>query len=661
MPPTSPPVPPAPEPTPPGPDGRRPDAAGRGRVGLLARLAAGPVVCDGAMGTQLYARGVYLNRCYDEVNLTAPDLVEGVHRDYVRAGAEVLETNSFGANPVKLHKHGLADRTEEINRRAAEIARRAAGDAVLVVGAMGPLGIRMEPWGATSLGEAQASFARQARALAEAGVDGFCLETFGDLTEIHAAILACREVAPELPVIAQMTVDREGVGLFGARPEDFGRRLDAWGADVIGVNCSVGPQVMLGVLERLRTATSKPLAVQPNAGPPREVDGRTMFLCTPDYLEKSARRFLEAGARLLGGCCGTTPEHVRALAKAVKRGRAVDAGGGARAAGVVAAAPAAAPAGVEPAPLAGRSRLGRALVGPERPLLVELLPPKGRDVAPVLERAARLRTLGVTAINLPDGARAAAKMSPLAVAVRIQETTGVEAVLHVCCRDRNLLGLQADLLAASALGIRDVLLITGDPPILGDYPDATAVFDVDAIGLTNVATRLNRGLDLAGNPTGPSTGFVVGVGLNPTAVDLDREIERFRWKVDAGAEYAITQPVFDPDALFRFLDRLGPLPIPVLAGIWPLQSVRNAEFLATEVPGVTVPDGVLARLSAAGDAESQRRVGNDLAVEMALAVADRVRGWQLSLPFGRVDAAERFLAPLRAVHPTAGVAEEVRP
>ncbi|MBL9089273.1 MAG: homocysteine S-methyltransferase family protein, partial [Planctomycetia bacterium] len=336
----------------------------------MARLAAGPVVCDGAMGTQLYARGVYLNRCYDEVNLTAPDLVEGVHRDYVRAGAEVLETNSFGANPVKLHKHGLAERTEEINRRAVEIARKAAGDAVLVVGAVGPLGIRMEPWGSTSVAEAQASFARQARALAEAGVDGFCLETFGDLTEIHAAILACREVAPALPIIAQMTVDREGVGLFGARPEDFGRRLDAWGADVIGVNCSVGPQVMLGVLERLRTVTSKPLVVQPNAGPPREVDGRTMFLCTPDYLEKSARRFLEAGARLLGGCCGTTPEHVRALVKAVKRGRAVDAGGGARVAGVAVAMPAAAPAGVEPAPLASRSRLGRALVGTERPLLV---------------------------------------------------------------------------------------------------------------------------------------------------------------------------------------------------------------------------------------------------------------------------------------------------
>lgn len=663
-------------PTSPSPD---PDARPGASTGLLARLARGPLVCDGAMGSMLYARGVYLNRCYDEVNLTAPELVEAVHRDYVRAGADVLETNSFGANPVKLARHGLADRTEEINASAVALARRAAagaGDAkehagvergVIVLGAMGPLGIRMEPWGPTSVAEARDLFARQARALADAGVDGFCLETFGDLSEVRAAIEACRATAPERPIVAQMTVDREGVGLFGARPEDFGRRLDAWGADVIGVNCSVGPQVMLGVLERLREATSRPLSVQPNAGPPREVDGRTMFLCTPDYLEKSARRFLEVGARLLGGCCGTTPDHIRALAKAVRRGRAVaEAVPAATVEGRVAPRPArvaaaSVSAGVLPPALPDRSRLGRALVAGERPLLVELLPPRGRDIAPVLERAARLRELGVTAVNLPDGARAAAKMSPLALAVKLQELLGVETVLHVCCRDRNLLGLQADLLAASALGIRNVLLITGDPPILGDHPDATAVFDVDAIGLTNVATRLNRGLDLAGNATGPSTAFTVGVGLNPTAMDLEREAERFRWKVDAGAEYAVTQPVFDAGALFRFLDRLGDLPVPVLAGIWPLQSVRNAEFLATEVPGVYVPEAVLERLARAGDAQAQRRVGNEIAVEMALAVAPRVRGWQLSVPFGRVEAAERFLEPLRREHPTAGLADAPLP
>jgi homocysteine S-methyltransferase len=623
---------------------------------LLARLAAGPVVCDGAMGTMLYAKGVYLHRCYDEVNLASPELVEGIHREYLRAGAEAIETNSFGANPVKLARHGLAERTEEVNRRAAEIARGAAGDRAVVLGAIGPLGVRMEPWGPTGVDEATAHYERQVRGLVEGGVDGFCLETFGDPSEMRAALVACRAAAPSLPIVAQMTVDREGLCLYGTRPEDFAARLDAWGADVVGVNCSVGPQVMLGVLERLRSATAKPLSVQPNAGPPREVDGRTMFLCTPDYLEKAARRFLEVGARLLGGCCGTTPDHVRALAKAVRRGRAVADGGvpaSERKAPATAKAAVEASPGVAPPPLASRSSLGKALAEKTCPLLVELVPPRGCDVAPVVEKARRLAGIGITAVNLPDGARASAKMSPTALGVRLQREAGVEVVLHVCCRDRNLLGLQADLLGASALGIRDLILITGDPPILGDYPEATAVFDLDAIGLVNVATRLNRGLDLANNPTGPSTGFVVCVGLNPTAVDPKREAERWRWKVDAGAEAAVTQPVFDPEALFRFLDRLPEPRIPVIAGIWPLQSVRNAEFLATEVPGVTVPDSVRARIAAAGDAESQRKVGADIAAEMAAAVRDRVAGYQLSLPFGRVDAAERFRRALEEIVPAA--------
>ncbi len=616
---------------------------------LLDRLARGPVVCDGAMGTMLYARGVYLHRCYDEVNLISPELVEAIHRDYVKAGAEVIETNSFGANPVKLGRHGLAERTEEVNRRAGEIACGVAGDSVVVLGAIGPLGIRMEPWGPTSLAEATALYERQARGLADGGVDGFCLETVGDVTEIHAAMLAARLVAPHLPLVCQMTVDREGVGLYGTRPEDFARRLDAWGADGIGVNCSVGPQAMLGVVERLRSVTTKPLSVQPNAGPPREVDGRAMFLCTPDYLEKVARRFLEAGATLLGGCCGTTPDHIRALSKAVRRGRAVVQGP------VPAGAPkvvvSEAPAGVAPPPLGSRSGFGKALAEKRPTLLVELIPPRGCDPNAVIAKAKRLASLGVTAINLPDGARAAAKMSSLALGARIQAEVGIEAVLHVCCRDRNILGLQADLLGASALGIKNLLLITGDPPILGDYPEATAVFDLDAIGLTNIATRLNRGLDLAGNATGPSAGFVVGVALNPTATDLKRERDRYWWKVDAGAEYAVTQPVFDPEALTRLLDDLPGPRIPVLAGIWPLQSVRNAEFLATEVPGVKVPDSVRSRIAKGGDAEGQRKAGAEIAAEMAEAIKDRVAGFQLSLPFGRLEAAERFVADLARLLP----------
>jgi homocysteine S-methyltransferase len=604
------------------------------------------------MGTLLYAKGVYLHRCYDEVNLAAPEMVEAIHLEYLRAGAEVIETNSFGANPPKLARHGLGERTEEVNRRAAEIARGAAGESAVVLGALGPLGVRLEPWGPMGIAEAQAHYERQAAGLAAGGVDGFCLETFGDSNEAHAALLACRAVAPGLPVVAQMTVTREGTGVYGLRPEDFAARLDAWGADVIGVNCSVGPAAMLSVVERLRSATAKPLSVQPNAGPPREVDGRTMYLATPDYLEKFARRFLEAGARLLGGCCGTTPDHVRALAKAVRRARAGD-GPAPHAAGH---APAVArPSATSPPPLGARSGFGAVLASGGHPLLVELLPPRGCDPGPVVEKAKRLAAFGVTAVNIPDGARAVAKMSPLALGVRIQREAGIEAVLHYCCRDRNLLGIQADLLGAAALGVRNLLLITGDPPILGDYPDATAVFDLDAIGLVNVAARLNRGEDLAGNPTGPSTGFVLGVALNPVATSVSRELERWRWKLDAGAEYAVTQPVFDPEALFRFLDRLPPGPrVPILAGVWPLQSLRNAEFLNSEVPGVHVPDAVRARLAAAPDAESQRRVGEEIAVEMAEAIRHRVDGFQVSLPFGRVEAGERFAAAARRFWPDLG-------
>ncbi len=613
---------------------------------ILQRLAGAPLVCDGAMGTLLYAKGVYLNRCYDEVTLTQPELVTEIHRQYVQAGAEVLETNTFGANPVKLAKHGLEGQTEELNLRAARLAREAAGSAVYVLGAVGPLGIRLEPWGPTSVAEARAHFVRQIRALLEGGVDGIILETFGDLQEAHAAMQAAREVRRDVPLFVQMTVDTDGQTLYGTPPEVFGPQLDGWGADAIGVNCSVGAHAMLGVLERLRKVTAKPLTVQPNAGSPRQVDGRTLYLCTPDYLEKFARRFLEAGARLLGGCCGTTPDHIRALAKAVKRGRAALRGGVSVSAEARAAAPLVSP-GREPVPLAERSPLGRALAEGGRPLLAELTPPKGCDASKVLERARRLKEMGVTAINIPDGARASARMSPLALGALMKAEVGISPVLHYCCRDRNLLGMQADLLGAAALGIRDLILITGDPPILGDYPDATAVFDIDAVGLTNLASRLNRGLDLGGNDIGPSPGFVVGVGLNPTASDLERELARYRWKVEAGAEYAVTQPIFDVEALDRFLDRLPGRRIPILAGIWPLQSLKNAEFLNTEVPGVKVAERVLERMAAAGDAEAQRRAGLDIALEMVAAVRDRVQGIQVSVPFGRVEGVRELLEAVR--------------
>ena len=613
---------------------------------LLRRLEEGPLIADGAMGTMLYSKGIYINKCYDEVNLTQPEMVMEVHRAYIKAGSEVIETNTFGANPVQLARHGLEDRTEEVNRRAAEIAMEASGGSATVVGAIGPLGIRIEPWGPTGVDEAQAHFERQIRGLVDGGIRDFQLETFGDINEAHAAMRAVRSLVPDGTLIVQMTVDREGTGLFGTTPEHFTRRLDAWGADVIGVNCSVGPSAMLTVLERMREVTDRPLSVQPNAGPPHVLDGRTLYLCTPDYLEKFARRFVEAGARLLGGCCGTTPDHIRALAKAVKRGRAT-----------IRSMPHALPKaddaseetrGVDPLPMGERSALGKCLAEGTPPVLAELTPPKGCDPSKILERAAVLKDMGVTCINIPDGARATARMSHVALGVLMKQQVGIPPVLHFCCRDRNILGMQADLLGAAAMGVKDILVITGDPPILGDYPDATAVFDVDAIGLTNIVSRLNHGLDLAGNETGKSTNFTIGVGLNPTSTEMEREIARYRWKVDAGAEYAITQPVFDIDALDRFLDQLGDDRIPIIAGIWPLASLRNAEFLNTEVPGVHVPDSSLERMAAAGDKDAQREMGVQIAIEMIEAVGDRLEGIQVSIPFGRVAVVGELLDAVRS-------------
>jgi len=612
---------------------------------LIERLTRAPLVADGAMGTVLYDKGVYINKCYDEVNLSAPDLVRDVHRAYVQAGSELIQTNTFGANAVKLAAHGLAEKTGEINRVAAQIAREEAGTTLYVAGSVGPLGIRIEPWGPTSVEEAQAFFRQQAAALLEGGIDVFMLETFGDLSEVHAALEGVREAGPDVPVIVQMTVDLSERSLYGTTPEHFGAKLHEWGADVIGLNCGVGPSAALDVLEKLRSVTDRPLSVQPNAGPPRDVEGRTMFLCSPDYLAKYARRFLDAGARLLGGCCGTTPEHMKALARSVKRGRATH---GAVVRPEVRREALKEAHGVEPRPLAERSPLGRALAEKTRPLLCELQPPRGSEPTKVLEKAAQLKELGVTGINVPDGARASARMGHLALGALLKSRVDVPPVLHYCCRDRSILAMQADLLGAAALGIRDLILITGDPPIVGDYPDSTAVFDIDSIGLVNIAARLNHGLDIGGNPTGSSTDFVLGVGLNPTATDLEREISRYRWKVDAGAEYAVTQPVFDIGALDRFLDLLGEDRIPILAGIWPLVSLRNAEFLNTEVPGCTVAEDVLERMAAAGDADGQRRVGMEIAVEMVQAVGDRVEGVQVSIPFGRVAIVEELLAAVRA-------------
>jgi methionine synthase I (cobalamin-dependent)/5,10-methylenetetrahydrofolate reductase len=594
-------------------------------------------VFDGAMGTMLYGRGVYLNVCYDELNLRQPDLISEIHRAYVRAGAELLETNTFGANPRKLAQYGLAGDTERINRVAAELARTAAGSRAAVVGAIGPLGIRIEPFGETSVAEARADFIRQARGLLEGGVDGFILETFSDVDELRAALEAVRGLT-DLPVIAQMTIGNDGRTHYGTEPAVFGPLLEAMGADVIGVNCSVGPQGILEAVEQLAPVVTRPISAQPNAGLPRDVGDRKIYMASPEYLGDYARRIVEAGARFVGGCCGTTPDHIKAISGFVHSVAP-------RHVNVTVPAEQLAQ-GVDTVPLAQRSHYGAKLAAGEFITTVEIVPPKGVDPAPMFEQCRALKAAGVDAVNVPDGPRAQSRMGALLSGIMIEREVGLEAVVHYACRDRNLLGMLSDLLGAAAAGLRNLLLVTGDPPKMGPYPDATAVFDIDAIGLTNLVARLNRGLDPGHNAIGTPTKFVIGVGVNPAAPDLERELSRLHWKVEAGAEFAITQPVFDLEQLDKFLKRIEVFRLPVIGGIWPLVSLRNAEFLANEVPGVTVPLEILDRMRRASERGREQGLaeGVTIAREMLVAVRDRLNGAQVSAPLGKVPVALDVLA-----------------
>ena len=594
-------------------------------------------VFDGAMGTMLYGRGVYLNVCYDELNLRQPDLIGEIHRAYIKAGAELLETNTFGANPRKLAQYGLAGDTERINRVAAELARTAAGGRAAVVGAIGPLGIRIEPFGETSVAEARADFSRQASGLLEGGVDGFILETFSDVDELRAAFEAVRALT-DLPVIAQMTIGNDGRTHYGTEPAVFGPLLEAMGADVIGVNCSVGPQGILEAVEQLAPVVTRPISAQPNAGLPRDVGDRKIYMASPEYLGDYARRIVEAGARFVGGCCGTTPDHIKAISGFVHSVAP-------RHVNVTVPAEQLAQ-GVDTVPLAQRSHYGAKLAAGEFITTVEIVPPKGVDPAPMFDQCRALKAAGVDAVNVPDGPRAQSRMGALLSGIMIEREVGLEAVVHYACRDRNLLGMLSDLLGAAAAGLRNLLLVTGDPPKMGPYPDATAVFDIDAIGLTNLVARLNRGLDPGHNAIGAPTKFVIGVGVNPAAPDLERELSRLHWKVEAGAEFAITQPVFDLEQLDKFLKRIEAFRLPVIGGIWPLVSLRNAEFLANEVPGVTVPAEILDRMRRASERGREQGLaeGVTIAREMLVAVRDRLSGAQVSAPLGKVPVALDVLA-----------------
>ena len=619
---------------------------------FLQALDERVLVCDGAMGTMLYAKGVFINKSFDALNLTNPDLVKGVHEDYVRAGADIIETNTFGANRIKLESFGLLDRLAEINQAGVTIARDVASRAkrdVYVAGAIGPLGIRIEPWGKTGVDEARAFFREQAEALADAGVDLFILETFRDLNEICAAVDAVRQISGHLPIIAQMTTEEDGDSLDGTPPEKFAPELEKHGATIIGVNCAVGPGPMLETIERMEAVTHQRLSAQPNAGKPRDVEGRNIYLCSPEYMASYARRFILHNVRVVGGCCGTTPEHIRQIKAAV--------GSHAPAAKSAFGAPGhpaheahtQAAAGVEGPPIARerKSELARNLAAGKFVLGVELLPPRGFDARAIVERARTLKARGIDFVNIPDGQRAGARLSALSLAVLVEQQSSIETLLHYSCRDRNLLGIQSDLLGAHAMGLRNVLLITGDPGRVGDYPDATAVFDVDSIGLTNLVSRLNHGCDVGGQPIGAPAAFHIGVSVNPTASNLDEELKRFEYKVEAGAEFVVTRPVFDVTRFESFLSRIKTARLPVIAGLLPFESARNAEFVANEVPGTAVPDALLDRMRNAGGQDRATAEGIAIARDIATRLRGLVQGFQVSTGSGNIEAALAVVDGLR--------------
>jgi methionine synthase I (cobalamin-dependent)/5,10-methylenetetrahydrofolate reductase len=598
------------------------------------------LLCDGAMGTMLYQKGIFINRCFDELNLSAPDLVKDVHKAYITAGVDIIETNTFGANELKLLFHGFDAKVREINYQGAKLAREVAGKQTFVAGSIGPLGVQIEPIGKLAYDEAKEAFKRQVVPLVEGGVDLFILETFSRLEELEEAIHAVREVC-DLPIIAQMTITDDGNSPLGDTPETIVRKLSPYKLDAIGLNCSVGPQIMLESIRKMTEFTKIPLCAQPNAGFPKLVDGRYIYLCSSDYMSKFSKRFIQAGVRILGGCCGTTPEHMKAIKTVVRvlQPSRLHITGGVKKQQLL--------PDVHSVVTAKKTQLAAKLAQGKFVSVVEIDPPKGVDLKKVLEGAKLLQRANVDAINIADGPRASARMSPLSLAMLFKEQLNIETIVHYCCRDRNLLGMQADLIGAHALGLRNILIITGDPPKMGDYPSATAVYDVDAIGLTQIANRLNHGMDLAGNPIGEPTALHLGVGANPGAVNIEEEIKRFYYKVEAGAEFVMTQPVYDLRLFENFMHRIQDVKIPILLGLLPLASAKNAEFLHNEVPGMTIPDHIRKRMQAAGDGESGRAEGIKIAQEALLDCKPLIHGCYIMPPFNRFEMALKVIEVLQ--------------
>jgi homocysteine S-methyltransferase len=613
--------------------------------GFLDALDQRVLVCDGAMGTVLYAKGIFLNRCFDELNLRQPEIVLSVHRDYVRAGADIIETNTFGANRYKLNAFDLAGEVHAINREGARLARRAAGEVAYVAGSMGPLGIRIEPWGRTSVAEAEAAFGEQVDGLLEGGVDVFMLETFTDVNELCAAIHAVRERS-NLPIVAQVTTGEDGHTPDGTPPDVFAPALVRAGADVIGVNCSVGPAAMLETIETMAEVTAARLAAQPNAGRPRDVDGRNLYLSSPEYMASYARRFVTAGARLVGGCCGTTPEHtrhiveaVRALSPAARRSPRPD-------------------VDVDSEPMSGvdrrdKSALAAALVDGRFVVVVEIASPRGLELSTPIAQARQAFERGAVAVGVPDYPRSGARASALALSTLIQSRGG-ETLLHYTCRDRTLIGMQSDLVGAHTMGIRNVLLTTGSPSRSGNFPEASSVFEVDAVGLMNLVRRLNHGRDVGGQPLGATTSFHVGATVNPFAADPDAEWRRLALKVSAGAEFIVTPPVLDLESFEAALPRIQQTGLPILAGVAALEGLRHAEFLSSEVVGVRASEALLHRLRTASDESAEAQLATR---EIVTWLRQRVQGLVVTTLHGASSSVDMIWA---ALEPTSAPAETAR-
>jgi homocysteine S-methyltransferase len=604
----------------------------------MEALARGGLVLDGAMGTALYERGVLYTQSFDQVSVTQPDLVRQVHESYLRAGADLLSTNSFGANRFRLATHSLASEVVAINTAAVKIAREVAGDDAYVGASIGPTGLTWKTLSPNEVDNVRAAFREQCSALLDAGVDVLLLETFRQPEEIHVALEAALQAAAgRVPVVASVSFDPFGTMADGTGPEQMAQKLKGWGAAAIGVNCADGPAGVYEMVTRM-LGVGLPMLAQPNAGLPHRIDGRFAYMATPEYFQLYARRLYKAGVKAVGGCCGTTAEHVRKIKAAARMTGATsaeDAGGGMRddEAPRLEVAP-----GIIVTPRAEKGPLGQKLAK-QFVISVEVNPPPGLSLDKAVDGARLLRDAGVDAINVADGPRASARMGNLALCMRIQRELAMPALMHVTTRDRNLLGLVAHLLAAHELDVHNLVVITGDPPKMGDFPDATPVYDLDSVGLLRLITGLNRGLDPGGKPLGQATRFLCATGAEPAAQDYAREVKRLRSKIEAGADFVMTQPVYDADILDRFLDDIAPLGVPVLVGLLPLASHRNAEFLHNEVPGMRVPEPIRERMRKAGSGQKARAEGVAIAREMLARVKARVAGAYIMPPFGRYDLA----------------------